>query len=427
MTAAVATESFVPHGLPRLLAGLRTDGRPLMLAAHVRRHGALPFDGRRGARAAELIGMVEQAGLTGRGGAGFPVAAKLAAVRDGRRRPVVVANGVEGEPASAKDKVLLMHAPQLVLDGAVLAARAIGARRVIVAAAQPAAAAVLSEAIVERRDHGVAIRCVLVPDRFVAGEETALVQFLNGGPCLPTFGLPRPSDRGVGGSPTLVQNVETLAHLALIARHGPAWFRAVGTRAEPGSVLVTLSGAVRRPGVYEIPIGTPIADLVHEAGGAARDVQAFLCGGYFGTWIGAEDALQARLADSDLAPLGGALGARAIVALPADACGVAETSRVARYLAAQSAGQCGPCVHGLEAVARDLDRLVRRAASAEEAVLRRRLGQIPGRGACKHPDGAVRLVSSALAVFKSEFARHFDGRGCRGAGRPVLPTGGARR
>jgi NADH:ubiquinone oxidoreductase subunit F (NADH-binding) len=170
----------------------------------------------------------------------------------------------------------------------------------------------------------------------------------------------------------------------------------------------------------------PLADLVHEAGGAGRDVQAYLCGGYFGTWIGAEDALQARLADSDLAPLGGALGARAIVALPADACGVAETSRVARYLAAQSAGQCGPCVHGLDAVARDLDRLVRRPASAEEAVLRRRLGQIPGRGACKHPDGAVRLVASALAVFKSEFARHFDGRGCGGAGRPVLPTGGAR-
>lgn len=426
MTAAAAAEPLLPNGLPRLLAGLRSDGRPVLLAAHLRRHGTLPFDGRHGERADELIGMVEQAGLTGRGGAGFPVAAKLAAVRNGRGRPVVVANGVEGEPASAKDAVLLVHAPHLVLDGAVLAARAVGAHQVIVATAQPAAAAVLGEAIAERRDRRVAIRRVLVPDRFVAGEETALIQFLNGGPCLPTFGLPRPSERGVGGSPTLVQNVETLAHVALIARHGPAWFRTVGTRAEPGSALVTLSGAVRRRGVYEIPIGMPLADLVEEAGGLDRDVQAFLCGGYFGSWIGADDARAARLADGDLAPLGGSLGARAVVAFPVDACGVAETSRVARYLAEQSAGQCGPCLHGLAAIARDLDRLVRHPARAEETVLRRRLGQVVGRGACRHPDGAVKLVSSALAVFRTEFARHFEGRGCRGAGRPVLPTGSAR-
>jgi NADH:ubiquinone oxidoreductase subunit F (NADH-binding) len=422
MSAMLATEGTSPLVLPRVLAGLRSDGRPIGLEAHLRRHGPLPFDSRHAHRGDELVRMVERAGLTGRGGAAFPVATKMAAVRDGRGRPIVVANGVEGEPASGKDKVLLTYVPHLVLDGAVLAARAIGARKVIVATAHPAAAAAIAAAIVERHDRGVAIRLAVVPDRFLSGEETALIQFLNGGPCLPTFVPPRPFERGVGGAPTLVQNVETLAHLALIARHGPGWFRALGTDSEPGSVLVTLSGAVRRPGVYEVAIGTPLADLVEEAGGLSRKIQAFLCGGYFGSWIRAEDARPARLADADLAPVGAALGARAIVALPADTCGVAETARVARYLAHESAGQCGPCIHGLAAVANDLSRLNERSGRADEALLRRRLGQIPGRGACRHPDGAVKLVASALTVFETEFARHFHGHRCHDGGRPVLPT-----
>ena len=127
----------------------------------------------------------------------------------------------------------------------------------------------------------------MVPDRFVAGEETALVQFLNGGPARPTFTPPRPFERGVGGAPTLVQNAETLAHVAQIARFGPAWFRRIGTAAEPGSILVTLSGAVARPGVYEVALGSPLRDLLAQAGGAREEIQAYLIGGYFGTWVGA--------------------------------------------------------------------------------------------------------------------------------------------
>ena len=411
-----------PLGLPRLLAGVRPEGRPLSLDAHLRRHGPLPFDGRRGHAAHDVVSLVAQSGLTGRGGAAFPVATKLEAVRAGRGRPVVLANGAEGEPASGKDKVLLAYTPHLVLDGAVLAARAVGAREVIVATASRTAAAAVAAAVAERRDQGISIRGVTVPDRFVAGEETALVQFVNGGPCLPTFTPPRPSERGVGGAPTLVQNVETLAHLALVARYGPEWFRSVGTPDEPGSALVTLSGAVRQPGVYEIPLGRPFAELLKEAGGITVDVQAFLVGGYFGTWISGADAGTARLSNADLAPLGAALGARAIVALPAETCGVAETARVAAYLAAESAGQCGPCVHGLAAVANDLERVLHRRDRVDESLLRRRLGLIPGRGACRHPDGAVKLVASALDVFHAEFTRHFNGHRCSGGGRPVLPT-----
>ena len=383
---------------PRLLGGIRRDGLPVSLAGHLDRYGELPLE----LRPAELLERITESGLTGRGGAGFPTAAKLESVRSSRTRPIVVANGTEGEPPSGKDKVLLAYAPHLVIDGAVLAARAVGAKNVVVATTAGVHAPV-AHAIAERRTDGrIKVQMAVVPDRFVAGEETALVQFLNGGPALPTVTPPRPFERGVGGAPTVVLNVETLAHLALVARFGGTWFRAVGTPDEPGSALVTISGAVRDPGVYEIELGSAFAELLEQAG-ADPAAQAYLVGGYFGTWVRGPDARGAALSNADLARFGASLGARAIVVLPRDTCGIAETARVARYLAEQSAGQCGPCVHGLAAIADSLEQLVRR--EPDDGLLRRRLAQVANRGACRHPDGAVALVSSALRVFSDELDR----------------------
>jgi NADH:ubiquinone oxidoreductase subunit F (NADH-binding) len=282
--------------------------------------------------------------------------------------------------------------------------------------------AAVARALEERpREAGIAVHALAVPDRFVAGEETALVQFLNGGPALPTFTPPRPYERGVGGAPTVVLNVETLAHLALIARFGAAWFRSAGTPDEPGSALVTISGSVREPGVYEIELGSPFAQLLTQAG-ADGSAQAYLVGGYFGTWLSAADAKDAVLSNAYLSRFGASLGARAIVVLPQDVCGLVETSRIARYLADQSAGQCGPCVHGLAAIADSLDRLVRsRGSVADDDVLRHRLAQVANRGACRHPDGAVALVASALRVFADELDRHMTGQRCKGHGRPLVP------
>ena len=407
--------------LPRLLAGTRPDARPVSLDAHLRRYGALPAT-----RGRALVEAVAGSGLRGRGGAGFPTARKLEAVASRRGRAVVVANGAEGEPPSGKDKVLLAYLPHLVLDGAVLAARTVGAREAIVAVDR-VTHDVVTHAIAERKrarlDGGVSLRATRVPDRFVSGEETALVRFLNGGPALPTFTPPRPFERGVGGAPTLVQNVETLAHLAQIARFGPDWFRAIGAGDERGSALVTLSGAVARPGVFEVALGTPLRDVVAQAGGATTELGAILVGGYFGTWLPAAEALAAPLSDAGLAPLGGALGARAIVALPATSCGVLETTRVVRWLAGETAGQCGPCVHGLAAIAGDLVRIARRDENAGAlAALDRRLPLLERRGACRHPDGAVRLVESALRVFAHEVELHVHHRRCSSrAERAVLP------
>ena len=400
--------------LPRLFETVRADGRPVSYDSHSARYGPLPLGS-----AGDLADAVAASGLTGRGGAAFPTGAKLAAVAAQRRRPVVLANGAEGEPASGKDKSLLAYVPHLVLDGALLAARAIEAREAIVATT-PAVEQRVRAAVSERRERG--LRVVGVPDRFVSGEETALVNYLNGGPARPTFTPPRPFERGVGGAPTLVLNVETLAQIALIARYGSDWFRSVGTPAEPGSVLVTLSGAVAQPGVYEVALGTPFTELLEVAGGATAELAALLVGGYFGNWIAAADARAAALSNESLNRVRASLGARALVAFPAGACGVAETARVMRYLADESAGQCGPCVYGLAAVAGNLEQLAHRDRRAPDTgLLRRRLSQIAGRGACAHPDGAVGLVTSALRVFGPEFERHAQGRRCSGTARRILP------
>jgi NADH:ubiquinone oxidoreductase subunit F (NADH-binding) len=360
-------------------------------------------------RRAELFAQIEASGLTGRGGAAFPTAVKLSAVaRAGR--PVVVANGTEGEPASWKDKVLLAENPHLVVDGAVVAARIVGARKVIftVGRENRTVRKRLERALAGRSD-GIDYVVETVPDRFVAGEESALVNRLNGGPAKPT--MRKPYESGV-----LVQNVETLANIGLIARFGAGWFRERGTAAEPGTVLVTVLGAVHRPGVAEVELGTPIREVLQRFGGLSALPRALLVGGYFGTWVRAHDALDLPLTNAALEPLGASLGARSIVVLPQDACGLVESTRVARYLAGESAGQCGPCVFGLPAMADALERV-------DVERLGRLAPQVSGRGACAHPTGATRFVASAVDVFADEIERHRAGH-CSGQEHPpVLPLG----
>ena len=400
----------------RLLAGVRS-GHALRLDEHLGVHGELP------ALAAEaIIDAAGRAGIAGRGGAGFPMARKLAAVAQGRGGKVVVANGVEAEPMSAKDRVLLAGAPHLVLDGVATAAAAVGARDAIVCL--PAGDAVVQQAVgaaIRERDGRLRVRVVAVPPRYLAGEETALVRHLDGGPLKPTFTPPRPSDRGVGRRPTLVQNVETLAHLALVARHGHAWYRSVGTANAPGTMLVTLGGAVRRRGVVELPGGTRLADALECGGGAAEDLSGLVVGGYFGAWLPAEAALGLSLDGTDLARHGAALGAGVVVAVPVSACGVAELARVVAWLAGQSAHQCGPCSNGLPAIAGELARVAtgRAGLGALERVERwARL--VDRRGACGHPDGVARLVRSALRTLEPDLRDHERHGRCSDCSRPAL-------
>ncbi len=346
---------------------------------------------------------------------------KLAVVAKARGHKVIVANGAESEPASHKDAVLLRLAPNLVLDGLQLAAEAIGAREAHLYLHQGASPEILralaerSAAKLDRLD----VTVTKAPPRFLAGQEAALVNRLGGGPALPTFTPPRVFERGVGGAPTLVQNVETLAHIALIARYGPQWFRALGTDDEPGSMLATVYHASKRPEVVEAEIGTPLRALL----GAPDDAQALLIGGFHGTWLPLPQAAHLTLDNKSLSRYGATLGAGLIAALPADRCGLVEAARITRYLAAESAGQCGPCLNGLPRIAAALTELTRPNQPSRQTRedIERWAGLVTGRGACSHPDGTARFVKSALTVFAPELARHERGK-CSATDRnPFLP------
>lgn len=400
-----------PLGLPRLLEGVPAHGS-LSLAEHHLLHGPLPATQSRGRRRSELIAEIEQAGLRGRGGANFPTARKLAAVAGSRGRPIVVINAAEGEPASRKDATLTRALPHLVLDGGELAARALGSNELIVGVRESAIASFesLAAAIAERNasaSRSVHIRLIGVPDRYVAGQETALVAHVNGSPALPTFTPPLPFQHGVARRPTLVSNVETFAHIALIARHGAGWFRQLGTSSQPGSMLVTLSGPVAYPGVYEIECGAPLSSLIDAAGGLSAPPRALLLGGYTGSWVAAERLGELHFSEEQLAPYGASPGAGVVLVLSENACPVAETARLTRWLADESAGQCGPCIHGLDALATSLEAI---ASQDARAPMRKRVEQLLAlvhrRGACAHPDGTALLVQSAIFTFENELAEH---------------------
>jgi NADH:ubiquinone oxidoreductase subunit F (NADH-binding) len=407
--------------LPRLLPA---TSQPRDLSMHLQLHGGLLYRG--GPRM--LIHTIESAGLTGRGGAAFPTHRKLTAVADQKGVPVVVGNGAEGEPASDKDKTLLWSSPHLVLDGLQLAAEAVGARQVhlyVHRDQQSQLVQHVKQALADRaaaRMDRLPVSLVTAPARFLAGEESALASRVEGGAALPRFTPPRIFERGVNGAPTLVQNVETLAQLALISRYGPAWFRAVGTAAEPGSMLTTVRLANGSGGVAETAIGTPIAELLQLAEHPAR---AVLVGGYHGAWLTPEQAGRLTLSNADLRPLGAAVGAGVLAALPVDRCGLVESARVVRYLALESAGQCGPCLNGLPRIAATLTKLARPqsapAATSAGDDLQRWSTLVERRGACHHPDGTVRFMRSALTVFADEVALHQAGRCSAISYEPFLP------
>ncbi|CAM5548257.1 NADH-ubiquinone oxidoreductase-F iron-sulfur binding region domain-containing protein [Streptomyces abikoensis] len=405
-------------GRPRLLAGLDRAAR-LDRSAHLSVHGSLPQH-----TEAQLTALAEAVTLRGRGGAGFPFARKLRAVaRVAQRRgarPAVVVNGCEGDPASRKDAVLLARAPHLVLDGALMTAAALGAGSVVVGVTRAAAEASVREALAERglagrRRAAVHARVVRLPERLVSGESSALLRAADGGLPLPPGRHDRASREGLGGAPTLLSNAETFAQLALAARLGAEGYAATGAPGEPGTLLLTVSGAVPEPQVVEVPGGVPLA-YVLKVCGAAPAPQGVLTGGCHGAWLDAPAAARARVSHESLAECGGALGVGAVLALPADTCPLGETVRAAHWLAAESAGQCGPCRSGLPALAAALADVTAGAGRSALERVREAAAAVRGRGACGHPDGAARFVLSALSAFTDDLAAHVLNGGC---GRPT--------
>jgi NADH:ubiquinone oxidoreductase subunit F (NADH-binding) len=389
----------------RLLAGPDLTSGPEPLAEHVRRLGPLP------SHAHDLVEVLVRSGLKGRGGASFPVGLKWRSVASHSRRPaVIVVNGAEGEPQSRKDRVLMTARPHLVIDGAFLAARALRAKQVVLYIGEEhgAARAAMVGALVERPEkERQLVRVLDSPQRYVAGESSAAVHLAGAGIATPLTSPPSPHEHGVEGAPTLVQNVESLAHVALIARHGDEWFRWAGRRGAAGTLLVTISGAVIGPGVLEIEAGTTVGEAVALAGGPTEPVGAVLLGGYFGAWVTADQAWELPLDARALRERGLSLGCGVVDVLPLSRCGVCETAGIMRYLASESSAQCGPCFFGLRALADACSRVAERGTNTDDMHRMQRWAiEVRGRGACKHPDGAIMFLQSALKTFASEFAHH---------------------
>ncbi len=402
-------------GSPRLLAGV-VDGSTVGLAEHRQLHVRHTVPNRE-----RLTADVRTVRLLGRGGAGFPVADKLEALPAGGA-DVVIVNGNEGEPLSHKDRSLMRHVPHLVLDGALVTAAALGARRVVVAADDDTSLRALTMAVAERaanRTDHLGIEVVRGGGRFVSGEARALGNLVDGGVGAPPGRRVHLSSRGVGGEPTFLSNAETFAQLGLLAAIGPFDFATTGTSEEPGTSLITVTGAVSRPGVIEVPNGMPLPALLDSVGAVDG---AVLFGGYHGAWVG--DPGQVVLNRPGLARAGCRFGAGSLTVLDDATCPVGEIARVARWLAGESMRQCGPCMFGLDGLADDVAALASGDGGRVQH-LQRLLDVTPGRGACAHPDGAVGFLRSSLRRFVDDVDQHVRVGGC---GRQVLgrlPLGSA--
>lgn len=386
-------------------AGPRAD-----YPAHLATFGPLSSGG----GPSSLFGELERSGLTGRGGAGFATWRKMQATEGARTSrmaatgPVVIANGAEGEPLSLKDKTLLENAPHLVIDGLLAAASAVRATKTFMYANAPGLES-LSAAFAEREDaHHIVL--AEAPDSFISGEASAVVNGIETGSALPRDRVRRLSEAGLKRRPTLVHNVETLAHVALVARYGATWFRGAGSPRDPGTRLVTVTGRVPREQVMEVAGDAVLSDVLSAAGVDLLQVQAVLVGGFHGTWV-PRDALDTPLSPDGLAPVGAHPGAGILSVLGAGECGLLATAAIAEYLAAQSARQCGPCMFGLPELASNLSAL---ANGSRERALPARLRALSvdlyGRGSCHHPDGTVHMVASALSTFRQDVHAHLEGR-----------------
>ncbi len=395
-------------GTPRLLAGVIGRGR-VDHAHHLQIHGAPALR-----RRTWLEGALREVNLLGRGGAAFPVAVKLEAMPQGSRTEVLL-NGSESEPASRKDRVLMTYAPHLVIDGALIVADALGTRHITIAIHDTQSADSLLLACRERTDADD-VRVVRTSDGFVGGEIRAVIRGLGDGPAVPTGRRVLPHVSGLADRPTFASNVETFAQVALLCRLGVQDYARTGAPGEPGTSLLTLIGDVARAGVIEVPNGTPLTVLMPGAGGPV------LVGGYHGTWV--RDVVGLTVDRAELRASSASLGAGVLARPFFGTCLVDEVVRVARWLAAESAGQCGPCFFGLPSLADDLAAIASGAGPDRTASARRRLGLVRGRGACTHPDGSAQFIGSALDTLAPELARHLAHGSCGLTPSHVLPLPG---
>jgi len=370
-----------------------------------------------------VIQEVAKSGLRGRGGAGFPTGEKWRAVRAvGAGSRFAVCNAAEGEPATFKDRLLLRTNPYQVLEGLAIAAYAVGAERAYVGLKEAFRPEIepLRRALGEMQDAdalgGVPVEIVLGPDLYLFGEETGLEEVIEGR--LPLPRVARPFVQGLFAkppqdNPTLVNNVETLANVPHILADGSDWLRATGTDRAPGTMLFTICGDVRREGVFELPLGSPLRSLVEElAGGTpeSRVLKAIFPGA--SNTVILPEQLDASMDFDSMRQVGSGLGAGGFAVFDDSACIVQAAYRYSRFLYVESCGQCPACKFGTGEVTQALQRIEAGGGSDRdlELILVQARGSTGGQK-CALPTGESLLMQSLVQAFGDEFRSHI-GRSC---------------
>ncbi|MDT7042235.1 NADH-quinone oxidoreductase subunit NuoF [Candidatus Nitronereus thalassa] len=385
-----------------------------------------------------VISTLKRASLRGRGGAGFPTGLKWEKVFHHRSAErYFVCNAGEHEPGTFKDRHLITHSPHQLIEGCLIASFTVGAKEsfIYLNAEFTEARANLEKAMGEARERGFLGKNILgsgvnleieIYDghgSYVAGEETAMLESMQGRPAQPKQKPPfYPTDFGLHGKPTLVNNVETLSHVPHILRNGPEWFTQVGPEQSPGTMLFSLSGAVNRPGVYELPLGTSLRHLIEECGGGVpngKKVKAVFPGGPSFAMIG-PDQLDLHMDFDSLKKAGTGLGSAGVIVVDDATCMVRQTLKLSSFFREESCGQCPPCYIGTE----NLEELVKKIEEGQgtQQDLDRIMqisGYIKGTGFCTLVTGASVLVQNSLRLFRSEFDAHVANHACPFAPAPV--------
>ena len=410
-----------PHGVP--------EGRE-SLSAYRSRGGYEALGKALQAFPEELIKIVSDAGLRGRGGAGFPTGKKWQFTREAPEQPrYLVVNGGEDEPGSKKDRVLLENLPHLVLEGAILGAYAIGATKIYlyINAQYDAATQSINDAMAEAKNAGylgknilgrgcdLDIEVTAAPHNYVAGEDTAVIEVIEGKKAWPRQKPPFPVTVGLFGKPTSVNNVETLANVAPIALHGADWYRKFGTAESSGTMIFSLNDDVNRPGVYELPFGMPLRYLIEECGGgmqSGKKIKAIMPAAPSSAFLPA-DKIDTPLDPNSMRDAGSALGCGVVRLIPEGTCIVEEVLKISEFFTAESCGQCPACRMETSTLTMMLKKV--QAGQGGQPILEQ-FGKIlafnKGKGFCSLIGMPGPPIESALKLFPADFAAHLTTGKC---------------
>jgi NADH-quinone oxidoreductase subunit F len=389
-------------------------------------------------RPSQIVEMILDSGLRGRGGAGFPTGRKWTFLPKGVHPRYLVCNADEGEPGTFKDRVLMEWDPHGVLEGIAISSYACEVEHAFIYLRGEYAQSFrrLQAAIDQAGRHGylgdnilnsgynLKVTIVLGAGAYICGEETALLSSLEGARGHPKLKPPFPAVQGLYRKPTIVNNVETLFNVPFIVRNGAAWYRQWGTEKSPGLKLFCVSGHVTRPGTYELPLGTPMRTLIEDVCGGPRDnvpLKAIIPGGSSTCALPAEVAYRCALDYESLEAAGSMLGSGAVIAVNEQTCMVRLYQRMASFYAHESCGKCIPCREGTYWATQILTRIENGQGRADDIPLLQDICEnITGRCFCPLGDALATPLSSSLLHFRDEYEFHVREKRC-------LPgTGGPR-